>query len=213
MIRLLVVDDHQLVREGLAALLAGEPDLAVTGLAGSGEAALDAIRRDPPDVLLLDLRMPGIDGLGVLRALRHEHPAVRTIVLTTFDDDIALLEATALGASGFLLKDLPRSELVEAIRAVHRGERALRPTVGDAVRRAVAPQRPDADRSRPVAPLTAREQEVLRLMAGGLGNKEIARALHLAEGTVKNHVSVILDKFGVTDRTRAVLKALERGLL
>jgi len=216
LIRVAIVDDHQLVREGLAALLATAPGLTVVGQAEDGDRGLEVIDEAQPDVLLLDLSMPILDGLGVLKALRERAHAPRTIVLTTFDDDLALLQATALGAVGFLLKDLSRDDLVAAIEAVHRGERVLRPTVGPAIRegvRAMRSRRPDVDRGRTIDPLTPRELEVLHLMAGGLSNKEIAAALSLAEGTVKNHVSMILDKFGVTDRTRAVLKAIERGVV
>jgi len=216
-IRVVIVDDHQLVREGLAALLETAPQLEVVGLAEDGQRGLELIDALTPEVLLLDLSMPVLDGLDVLKALRNRIDAPRVVILTTFDDDLALMQATALGAVGFLLKDLSREELVSAIIAVHRGERALRPTVGQTLRSALrsAPRarRPDADRGRPIEPMTTRELDVLRLMAGGLSNKEIAAALSLAEGTVKNHVSTILDKFGVTDRTRAVLKAIERGVV
>ena len=213
MIRLVIVDDHQLVREGLEALLASAPDIAVVGTAGGGVEGVDLVEHLRPDDVLLDLSMPDLDGLGVLVQLNERRIQARAIVLTTFDDDLALLKATGLGAAGFLLKDLSRAELESAIRSVHGGERVFRPTVGGAVRAAFRVRRPDMDRSRPIEPLTPRERDVLRLMAGGLSNKEIAAALDLSEGTVKNHVSVVLAKFGVTDRTRAVLKALERQVL
>ncbi|MBL9121705.1 MAG: response regulator transcription factor [Phycisphaerae bacterium] len=211
-IRIVIVDDHQLVREGLAALIGSMKDLRVVGLSGDGAGGAAMILREAPDVALLDLSMPGTDGLGVLLRLRDGGSRTRVIILTTFDDDMAMLKASTLGAFGFLLKDLPREELESAIRAVHIGERVFRPTVTSTIREVLKPRRPDADRGQAIAPLTGREQEVLRLMAGGLGNKEIAFALGLSEGTVKNHVSVILDKFCAPDRTRAVLKAIERGL-
>lgn len=213
MIRIVIVDDHQLVREGLASLVSASPEFQVVGLAANGVEAVVLIARERPDVVLLDLSMPELDGLGVLLRLRELGIAAKVIILTTFDDDMAMLKATSLGASGFLLKDVPREQLDAAIRAVHHGERVFRPTVTSAIRAVLRPKRPDADRAETIASLTARETEVLGLMAGGLSNKEIAFALHLSEGTVKNHVSVILDKFAAPDRTRAVLKAIERGMI
>ncbi len=212
-IRVAIADDHELVREGLAALVNAMSSIAVVGRAPDGEAAIELLERLRPDVLLLDLSMPRLDGLGVLMRMRERSIPTRAIILTTFDDDMALLKATSLGACGFLLKDLPREDLERAIRAVHAGERIFRPTVSSSIRAVLTPRRPDADRSATIAPLTPRELEVLRLMAGGLGNKEIAYAIGLSEGTVKNHVSVILEKFCAPDRTRAVLKAIERGIL
>jgi DNA-binding NarL/FixJ family response regulator len=212
-IRVAIADDHELVREGLAALVGAMREMRVVGLAPDGEAAVELVEQSGADVLLLDLSMPRLDGLGVLMRMRDRALATRAIILTTFDDDMALLKATSLGACGFLLKDLPREELERAIRSVHAGERIFRPTVSSSIRAVLQPKRPDADRNATIAPLTPRELEVLRLMAGGLGNKEIAYAIGLSEGTVKNHVSVILDKFSAPDRTRAVLKAIERGLI
>jgi DNA-binding NarL/FixJ family response regulator len=212
-IRLVIVDDHQLVRDGLASLLRSARDITVVGVAGSGVEGVELTLRLKPDVVLLDLSMPDLDGLGVLHRLRESNSAARVIILTTFDDDTAMLEVAAIGASGFLLKDLSRDDLEAAIRSVHQGAKVFRPTVNDAIRTAIRLRRPYSDRSRAILPLTERELSVLRLMGGGLSNKEIAVALELAEGTVKNHVSAILDKFGVVDRTRAVLKALERRIL
>lgn len=212
-IRVAIVDDHQLVREGLVALVASMAGITVVGEAGDGAAGLDLLEAVRPDVALVDLSMPVLDGLGVLKGLRSRQLSTRVVLVTTFDDDRALLAATALGAMGFLLKDLGRSDLEAAIRAVHRGERVFRPTVTSTIRNVVRPRRRDADRGEPIPALTGRELEVLRLLAGGLGNKEIAYALRLSEGTVKNHVSVLLDKLQVVDRTRAVLKAIERGLV
>lgn len=212
-IRIAIIDDHQLVREGLAALVSSMPGVQVVGQAGDGAAGVDLLDRLRPDVALVDLSMPVKDGLGVLLGLRERGVTTKVIILTTFDDDMAMLKATSLGACGFLLKDLARGDLETAIRAVHAGERVFRPTVTSTIRNVVRPRRRDADRGEAIPPLTGREQEVLRLMAGGLGNKEIAFALGLSEGTVKNHVSVILDKFSAPDRTRAVLKAIERGMV
>jgi DNA-binding NarL/FixJ family response regulator len=211
--RIAIVDDHQLVREGLASLLRSVEDFDVVGLAAGGVDGVRLVLEAAPDVVLLDLSMPDLDGLGVLMKLRAAQSSSRCLLLTTFDDDMAMLKATALGAAGFLLKDLSRDELVAAIRAVQAGGKVFRPTVTTTLRTVLRSRKPDVDRSHEIAPLTAREIDVLRLMAGGLGNKEIAFALGLSEGTVKNHVSVILDKFCAPDRTRAVLKAIERGLV
>jgi DNA-binding NarL/FixJ family response regulator len=212
-IRVVVVDDHQLVREGLAALVASMPGVQVVGEAGDGLLGAELIEREQPDVALVDLSMPRLDGLGLLSRLRGSGVPTKVVVVTTFDDDVAMLEAVALGAHGFLLKDLGRGDLEAAIRAVHAGERVFRPTVTSTIRNVIRPRRRDSDRNEAVPALTHRELEVLRLLAGGLGNRQIAYALHLSEGTVKNHVSVILDKLQAPDRTRAVLKAIERGLV
>ena len=212
-IKVAIVDDHQLVRQGLAALVGSMPGIVVVGEAGAGAAGVELIRSVDPDVALVDLSMPVLDGLGVLSRLRQSGARAKVVLVTTFDDEQAMLKATALGAHGFLLKDLGRGDLEAAIKAVHAGERVFRPTVTSTIRDIVRPRRRDADRSAPVPALTGRELEVLRLLAGGLGNKQIAYALGLSEGTVKNHVSVILDKLHAADRTRAVLKAIERGLV
>jgi DNA-binding NarL/FixJ family response regulator len=212
-IKVAIVDDHQLVRQGLAALVGSMPGIVVVGEAGDGAAGVELIRSVDPDVALVDLSMPVLDGLGVLSRLRQSATRTKVLLVTTFDDEQAMLKATALGAHGFLLKDLGRGDLEAAIKAVHAGERVFRPTVTSTIRDIVRPRRRDADRGAPVPALTGRELEVLRLLAGGLGNKQIAYALGLSEGTVKNHVSVILDKLHAADRTRAVLKAIERGLV
>lgn len=214
MIRVVIADDHRLVREGLAALLSVDEELAVAALVGDGTAALEAVEEHSPDVVLLDLNMPILGGLGVLMALRDRAFETRAMILTTFDDSEAMLQAAALGAAGFMLKDLRGEELRRAVREVAAGGRVFLPTVSDTVREAsTALSSPASDRSMPISDLTEREVEVLRLVAGGLANKQVAAALELSEGTVKNHVSSILLKLDVADRTRAVLKALERGLL
>jgi len=212
-IRLIIVDDHQLVREGLASLLRSAREITVVGLAGGGAEGVDLILKLKPDVVLLDLSMPDFDGLDVLHRLRTSGSPARVIILTTFDDDAAMLQAAAIGGAGFLLKDLSRDDLESAIRSVHHGAKVFRPTVNETIRTAIRSRRPDPNRSQMIPPLTDRELAVLRLMGGGLSNKEIAAALELAEGTVKNHVSAVLAKFGVMDRTRAVLKGLERRIL
>lgn len=212
MIRLLIVDDHRLVREGFAALLASTASVDVVATAGDGAQALQLLDELDVDVMLLDLRMPGVDGHEVLRRLQEQGRQLpRVIVLTTFDDDAALLLAARRGARGFLLKDASLAELVEAITDVHQGRLAIRPAVGDRVRAALSGRNHGAaDAAAPS--LTPRESDVLRLMAAGLTNREIADGLGLAEGTVKNHVSVVLGKLAAGDRTRAVLRAIELGL-
>lgn len=213
MIRTCLVDDQTLVRAGIRALLDLLPDIEVAAEAADGEAALRVLAEARPDVVLLDLRMPGLDGIGVLRALRAEDRLPPTIVLTTFDDDGLMLEAIRQGARGFLLKDVSLERLAEAIRTVAGGGTLLQPAVTERLLRAALQAGaafPSLDRP---DPLTEREIEVLRLMTGGLSNREIAGSLHVAEGTVKNHISNILSKLGVRDRTRAVLKALELGIV
>jgi DNA-binding NarL/FixJ family response regulator len=213
MIRVCLIDDQTLVREGIRVLLDLVPDIEVAGEAADGEAALRVLAEIQPDVALLDLRMPGLDGLGVLRALRTlpagQQPP--TIILTTFDDDALMLEAIRLGAKGFLLKDVSLSRLTEAIRTVAAGGTLMQPAITERLLRAALSAGSAFPSSAAPEPLSERETEVLRLMTGGLSNREIAASLHMAEGTVKNHTSNILAKLGVRDRTRAVLKALELG--
>jgi DNA-binding NarL/FixJ family response regulator len=171
------------------------------------------IRRERPDVVLLDIRMPKASGLDLLRDLRDAGELPPTILITTFDDDEALLEGVKAGARGYLLKDVSLEQLTGAIRAVAAGETLIRPVVTERVLRGLEHVRRDFDALDPPDPLTKRETEILRLMAGGYSNREIADALGTAEGTIKNHASSILSKLGVRDRTRAVLKALERGYI
>jgi DNA-binding NarL/FixJ family response regulator len=212
-IRVCLVDDQTLVREGIKALLDLVPDLEVAAEAEDGESALRVLAEARPDVVLLDLRMPGLDGLGVLRALKAENRQPPTIVLTTFDDDVLMLEAIRQGARGFLLKDVSLERLTEAIRTVAAGGTLLQPALTERLLRAALAAGTGFSSLETPDPLTDRETEVLRLMTGGFSNREIADSLHMAEGTVKNHISNILSKLGVRDRTRAVLKALEQGLV
>ena len=214
-IRIVLVDDHTLVREGIRTLLGLVEDLELVGEAASGQAALQVVADTRPDVLLLDMRMPDGDGLFVVEELARRGQLPATLILTTFDDDAAAIEVVRAGARGFLLKDVTLERLVSAVRALAAGETLIQPALTaraeqklceGAAGRAAPPAPPDA-------PMTPREREVLRLLAAGYSNREIARALLLAEGTVKNHVSSILTKMCVRDRTRAVLKAAERGLL
>ena len=211
MIRVVLVDDQTLVRRGICSLLELAGDITIVAEASDGEEGIAAIRRERPDVVLLDVRMPGKNGLDVLRDLQGALPP--TILLTTFDDDEALLEAVKAGARGYLLKDVSLERLTDAIRSVAAGGTVIRPALTERVLRGLEHVRRDFDALDPPDPLTKREVEVLRLMAGGYSNREIADALGTAEGTVKNHASSILSKLGVRDRTRAVLKALERGYI
>lgn len=213
MIRVVLVDDQNLVRAGLRALLGLLPDLEVVAELDGGEAALEHLPRLAPDVLLLDLRMPGVDGIGVLEGLRARGALPPTLVLTTFDDDASFLAAVRSGARGFLLKDTSLERLADAIRTVAAGGTHHQPALTERVLRAALQAGFDFPAMEEPIELTERERDVLRLMTGGFSNREIAEALHMAEGTVKNHISVVLSKLGVRDRTRAVLKALEGRLV
>ncbi|CAA9570998.1 MAG: Two-component transcriptional response regulator, LuxR family [uncultured Thermomicrobiales bacterium] len=214
-IRILLVDDQSLFRESLGTLLAVQPDFRIVGEAADGEAALRQAAALHPTVILMDLRMPVLDGVAATRRLRTEVPAARVIVLTTFDDDEYVFEALRAGAVGYLLKDVSGEKLVEAVRVAARGESFLQPAVAAKVVAEFA-RLGDAGRPRPqplAEPLSERELEVLRLLAGGASNREIADGLFIAEGTVKNHLTSILGKLGVRDRTQAALRAKELGLI
>lgn len=213
MIRVVLVDDQTLVRRGIRSLLELAGDITITAEAADGEEAMAAIRREKPDAVLLDVRMPKKTGIDVLRELRASDDLPPTILLTTFDDDEALLEGVKAGARGYLLKDVSLEQLTDAIRTVAGGGTLIRPAVTERVLRGLEHMRRDFEALSPPDPLTRRELEILRLMAGGYSNREIADALGTAEGTVKNHASSILSKLGVRDRTRAVLKALELGYI
>ena len=213
MIRVVLVDDQTLVRQGIRALLALGDDITIVGEAADGDAAVEVIRRERPNAVLLDVRMPHKNGIDVLRTLKSSDELPPTILLTTFDDDEALLDGMKAGARGFLLKDVSLERLTDAIRTVASGGSLIRPAVTDTALRGLEQVRRDFDSLSPPDPLTKREIEILRLMAGGYSNGEIADALGTAVGTVKNHASNILSKLGVRDRTRAVLKALELGYI
>ncbi|MEQ1908139.1 MAG: response regulator transcription factor [Vicinamibacterales bacterium] len=213
MIRVLIVEDQTLVRRGVRSLLELAGDIEVVAEAADGEEAVAAIRQSRPDVVLLDVRMPRKSGLDVLRELQASGELPPTILLTTFDDDEVLLEGMKAGAKGYLLKDVSLEVLTDAVRAVSSGGSVIRPALTERVLRGLEQTRRDFDALSPPDPLTRREVEILRLMAGGYSNREIAEALGTAEGTVKNHASSILSKLGVRDRTRAVLKALEHGYI
>ena len=213
MIRLALVDDQTLVRAGVRKLLELTPDIRVVGEAADGEAAIRLVGETKPDVVLLDVRMPRMDGLQVLAALQQSRQRVPVVLLTTFDDDEPLAEALKAGARGFLLKDVSFERLTEAIRTVAAGGTLIQPAITERLLDASRRVPRDFDSLDPPDPLTPRETEVLRLMAGGFSNREIADAFGTSEGTVKNHASNILSKLGVRDRTRAVLKSLDRGYI
>jgi DNA-binding NarL/FixJ family response regulator len=215
LIRILLVDDQALFREALRTLLSAQPDLEVVGEAANGEEALVAAARLRPGVVLMDLRMPLLDGVAATRRLQALAPACKVIVLTTFDDDEYVFEGLRAGAVGYLLKDTPSAKLFEAIRAAARGESFLQPSIAAKVVAEFArlSRRPAAPSEPLVEPLSERELEILRLVARGDSNRAIAAALVIAEGTVKNHVTSILSKLQVQDRTQAALKARDLGLL
>jgi DNA-binding NarL/FixJ family response regulator len=211
-IRVFIADDQLLIRQGIRTLLEMDGGVAIAGEASDGEETIQRVPASSPDVLLLDIRMPRKSGLDVLRDLSARDALPPTLILTTFDDADVVLDGIRAGARGFLLKDVSYEQLVAAIRAVAAGGTVFQPAVTDRLLLAAA-RRPAPRESLPIERLTDREIEVVRLMSGGYSNKEIAHALRTAEGTIKNHVSSILAKLGVRDRTRAVLKALEAGLL
>lgn len=211
MIRVLIADDQMLIRQGIRTLLEMDRDISVVGEAADGIETVDRVMLTPVDVLLLDIRMPGRDGIEVLRTLSTRNALPQTLILTTFDDSDVVLDGIRAGARGFLLKDVSYQQLVAAIRAVAGGATVFQPAVTERLLRAGSTLHIEAE-SRGEE-LTVREVEVVGLMAAGYSNREIAQALGVAEGTVKNHVSNVLAKFGVRDRTRAVLKALETGQL
>ena len=211
MIRVLIADDQMLIRQGIRTLLQMDQGISVVGEAADGAETVEKVLAVSVDVLLLDIRMPCRDGIEVLRVLSKREALPATLILTTFDDSDVVLDGIRAGARGFLLKDVSYQQLLAAIRAVAGGATVFQPAVTERLLRAGSAVRIDAEAPR--EQLTAREAEVVRLMAGGYSNREIARALGTAEGTIKNHVSSILAKFGARDRTRAVLKALETGLL
>lgn len=212
MIRVCVVDDQVLVRQGLTSLLALTEDITVVAEARDGREALDVIPAARPDVVVLDVRLPYLDGTEVVRTLQARGVLPPTLLLTTFDDDEALIRGILAGAKGFLLKDVTLDQLADAIRTLATGGSMIHPTASARIARGPSDGTDRQDDWRP-EDLTARETEVLRLMAAGMSNREIGGVLHLAEGTVKNHVSTILSKLGARDRTRAVLKSFELGWL
>ena len=214
-IKILLVDDQPLFREGLRTLLSVQPDFEVVGEAGNGAEAIRLARLLQPAVVLMDLQMPVLDGVAATRRLRAEQPDCRVIVLTTFDDDEKVFDGLRAGAVGYLLKDAPSEKLGEAIRVAARGESFLQPSVAAKVVAEFARLTSKATSAAQalVEPLSQREREILSLLATGASNREIANTLFLAEGTIKNHVTSILGKLEVRDRTQAALKAKELGLI
>ncbi|HYF63246.1 MAG TPA: response regulator transcription factor [Herpetosiphonaceae bacterium] len=215
MIRIVLVDDQTLIRQGIQTLLELEPDLKVVGVAGNGREALAVVERSQPDVVLMDVRMPELDGVAATRELVAANPALGVIILTTFDDDEYIFEGLKAGARGYLLKDISSDDMAAAIRTVAAGEALIQPSIA---RKVVAEfgrlaSRPAERGPALESPLTERELEVLRGLAAGLSNREIADKLVITEGTVKNHVSNLLGKLDVRDRTQAVLKAQSLRLI
>jgi DNA-binding NarL/FixJ family response regulator len=233
-VRVLVVDDQSLVRESIASLLDIQPGIAVVGTAADGREAVERAVALAPDVVLMDVRMPELDGVAAVRVLRERAPGCRVVMLTTFDDEEYVLAALRAGATGYLLKDLPVKELAEAVRLTNAGVAQFDAAAAARLASALSgpdptrpdptrpdPTRPDPTRPDPTRPapppagsgLTAREVDVLRLIAAGSTNREIAARLYLSEGTVKNHISRILGRLGLRDRTQAALYARDRGLV
>lgn len=205
MIRVMLVDDHPVVREGLRGMLEAEPDLTVVGEAGSGEEAVVRAKADEPDVILMDLRMGDLDGVGATERILANDPRMKVVVLTTYETDADILRAVEAGASGYLLKDASRADLANAIRAANRGDTVLAPSVaGRLVNRVRRPT---------TQSLSGREVEVLALVAKGLTNADIGRKLHISEATVKTHLLRAFGKLNVSDRTAAVTTAMALGLL
>lgn len=201
-IQILLVDDHLIARVGLRSLLETQPDLAVVAEASSGDAACRQFEQSRPDIVLMDLRMPGLSGVETIQQIRAKHPHARVIVLTTFDNDEDIYRALQAGASGFLLKNVESDRLVETIRAVHAGHYKLPTDVATRLaQRMAAPE------------LSPRERQVLQLIVTGRSNKEIGADLGVAENTVKNHVKVVLEKLGVQDRVQATTRAIQRGIV
>ncbi len=207
----IICDDQAIIRDGLELLLKLEKDIKVVGLARDGDEAVQMAAQLLPDLMLMDLKMPGMNGVEATRRIRAHHPEIKVLVLTTYDDDQWVFDAIRAGASGYLLKDTPREEVIKAIRGTVAGDAFIDPAVAGKLMSQVA--------NKQVLPatlltdkLTGRETEVLRLLARGLSNGEIAGKLHLSEGTVRNHVSAIFSKLNVSDRTRAAIIAIEHGL-
>ncbi len=206
MIRVLLVDDQSLVREGLKSLLEAQSDLDIIAEAENGQVALEVIARETPDVVLMDVRMPVMDGVAATQAIAQQHPEVKVLILTTFDDEAFVGDAVRAGAQGYLLKDTPSAELAEAIRMIHKGYTQLGPGILEkAMKAKPVSDEPDSVDVSAFDELTPREQEVLQLIAAGKSNREIASELYIAERTVKNHVNSILRTLNVRDRTQAAI--------
>jgi len=201
-IKIMIVDDHPLLRVGVASIVNARPDMAVVAQAGTGEEAVSLFAQHRPDITLMDLRLPRMSGVDAILAIRSRFPAARFVVLTTYEGDEDIHRALEAGAKGYIIKGMPYQTLIDALVRVHSGGRFLPPPVA----RALASRMPDCD-------LSSREQEVLKHLVGGMSNKEIAGLLGITEATVKCHVSTILMRLNVNDRTQAVVTALQRGLV
>jgi DNA-binding NarL/FixJ family response regulator len=212
-IRVLVADDQDMVRSGFRLLLAREPDIDVVAEAADGRAAVGEAARNLPDVVLMDIRMPLLDGLEATRQIVAANPAAQILILTTFDEDAYLYEALQAGAAGFMLKDAPAADLIEAIRILARGDALLAPAITRRVIAEFARRRRDPEARAHLDRLTAREREVLGLIARGMSNAEIAAALVVSAATIKTHAARIIQKLGVRDRVQAVVTAYESGLM
>jgi DNA-binding NarL/FixJ family response regulator len=206
-VTVLVVDDQRLVREGIASLLGLQQGISVVGVAANGKEAVERVLALAPDVVLMDVRMPEMDGVDAVAVLRRRAPDCRVVMLTTFDDEEYVVQALRAGAAGYLLKDLPAAELAEAVRLAHAGVTQLDRAAARHVAAALSTHTPPADA------LTGREIDVLRMVAAGATNREIAARLFLSEGTVKNHISRVLSRLGLRDRTQAAIYARDHGLL
>ena len=204
-INIIIIDDHPVVREGLADMLAGQPDFTVVAEGSNGQEAIGLDAAHTPDVMLMDLRMPVLDGVGAITAIREKRPSANILVLTTYDSDADIVRAVEAGATGYLLKATPREELFRAIRSAAKGQSVLAPAVAA---RLMTRMRAPAEET-----LSAREIEVLQLVSTGNTNRDIGKALHISTATVKTHLIHIFDKLGVKDRTAAVTVARERGIL
>ncbi len=209
--RIVICDDQAIVREGLAMLLKLDREIEVVGTAQDGLEAVELVEKEAPDLVLMDLKMPGVNGIEAIRRIRASHPNIKVLVLTTYDDDEWIFDAIRAGANGYLLKDTPHTEVAAAIKGTVAGGAYTDPSVTEKLIRALAGQQP-----RPATQitdkLTAREIDVLRVLARGLNNAAIAELLHLSEGTVRNHISAILAKLDVTDRTQAAVIAITHGI-
>lgn len=221
-IRVVLVDDTRMFRDGLRLVIGMEGDMTVAGVAGDGAEGVEVVRREQPDVVLMDIRMPQMDGVEATRRIKAEFPQIHVIILTTYSDDEFIFEALKAGAVGYMVKDLPASELVQAIRTVQQGGALIPPAIAArlvaeytrlAAAGAAAAASPAAEPRPRVADLTPRETEILKLVAGGLSNKEIAEQLFLTEGTVKNYVSSVFSKLHARDRAQAVSLAIRQGLV
>jgi DNA-binding NarL/FixJ family response regulator len=214
MVRVLIVDDQTVVREGLAAILSTDEEIKVVGLAADGREALDLVPEAQPDVVLMDLKMPVLNGVQATQRLRQAYPQVRVLVLTTYVADEWVFDAIRAGAVGYLMKDTRRDDLIAAVKGTADGKSYLDPAIAGRVMQQAVSSSPASAPSEPqTEALTERELQILHLLAQGYSNPEIAQRLHLARGTVRNYVSVVLQKLGVSDRTQAAIEALKRGLV